>query len=107
MPPLDERALVEQGNAVALVRELIELLQESVPGRLVGVGVNRVDRKDVPIVRIGQDRVSVLPMINQSGLQSPAAVVLLVLLDKSVGPTLSSAASAVLTVFARGVRTAI
>src|SRR5258705_9390984 len=46
-------------------------------------------------------------VINQSGLQSPAAVVLLVLLDKSVGPTLSSAASAILTVFVRGVRTAI
>src|SRR5262249_39920200 len=60
MPPLNERALVEQRHAVPPVRKLIEFVQKSIPGRLIRVSVNRVDRKDVSVMRVRQNCVSVL-----------------------------------------------
>src|SRR4029077_20738025 len=60
MPALHEWALVEQWDTVPLIGKLIEFLQESIPGRLVRVGVDRVDRKNVAVVRAGQDGARVL-----------------------------------------------
>src|SRR5579862_4142841 len=43
MLAFDERALVEQGDSVALKGEFVEAPQEGVPGNVIGAGVNGVE----------------------------------------------------------------
>jgi hypothetical protein len=56
----DERTLVQQGDPIVLKGELVELAQEVMPGRVIGARVNRVDRENLLIVRVRQDRAGVL-----------------------------------------------
>ena len=59
----DERALVQQRNAPARVRPLVERTEEGVPRRLVAVAgrMNRVEGDDVAVVCVRQQRAGVLP----------------------------------------------
>ena len=50
MLALNEGALVQQGDAVPLIREFVELLKKGVPGSDVGNGMDGVNREDFPIM---------------------------------------------------------
>src|SRR5580698_6997664 len=59
MRSFHERALLEQWNSVPLTREVIERLEESMPGVVVSTRVNGVDRKDLLVMGVRQNRARV------------------------------------------------
>src|SRR5271170_4371574 len=56
---LYERALIQQRNAVALISEFVKLLEKVVPGRIVGAGVNGIDREYFFVISIREQRTDI------------------------------------------------
>src|SRR5262249_10350736 len=80
---LDAGALVEEGDALVLVGELVELPEEELPGALVGGGVDGVEGDDVAVVAVGEDRALVLAdVVGAAGHVAAEAGLLEVLVGK-------------------------
>src|SRR5271154_2299012 len=54
-----KRTLVQQGNAISLIGEFVKLLEKVVPGRIVGAGVNGIDREYFFVISIGEQRTDI------------------------------------------------
>src|SRR5262245_13156523 len=61
MLPFHEWTLVQQRDAVPFVRKLVEFIEESIPRRLVGIGVDWIDGENIAVVAVGQDGARILP----------------------------------------------
>ena len=48
-----ERTLIQQRNTISLGREVVELLQKSVPGGFIRIGMNRINGKNITRLRVG------------------------------------------------------
>src|ERR1700730_3271309 len=80
---LHERSLVQQRNALPLVRELVVLAEVPLPRRQVAEGVDGVDCQDVPVASVRQNRAGILGnMVGDEGGGAAESILLEMLVSK-------------------------